>query len=116
MPNLYVARRPGRKGLYLPQGMSRENPSLLFPLDRTDPSELDELIRAQLAKVGVTKESDVQAVIDKAETDSEARIKLTVARKELRRLMALRAEGAKLMQSGFRKWKQAFYRPIKGGR
>jgi len=109
MGNLYVARRAGRRGLYLPQGMSKSNPSLLFPLDKTDRRELDELIRAQLATLGRTKEADVQAVIDKAETDSEARIKLEETRKELRRLMALRAEGAKLMQTGFRKWKQAFY-------
>lgn len=113
MPNLYVARRAGRRGLLVPQMGNRADPSLLFPLDNTDRSELDELIRAQLAKVGVTKESEVQAVIDKAETDSEARIKLEETRKELRRLMAIREKGGKLMQVGFRKWKQAFYRPIK---
>ena len=113
MANLFIARRAGRRGLLLPQGMNKANPSMIFPLDKTDRSELDELIRAQLAKVGVTKESEVQAVIDKAEADSEARIKLEEVRKELRRLMALRAEGAKLMQIGFRKWRQVFYRPIK---
>ena len=110
MSKLYVARRPKRRGLYIPMGMSRLNPSLLFPLDGLDPSELDELIRAQLAKVGVTKESDVQAVIDKAEEDSEARIKLAEVRRELRRLMKMKEDGAKLMQVGFRKWKSAFYR------
>jgi len=114
MGNLYVARRAKRRGLLLPMGASKANPSLLFPLDKTDQSELDELVRAQLAKLGVTKESEVQAVIDKAETDSEARIKLGEVRKELRRLMALRKEGAKLMQVGFRKWRPAFYRQVKG--
>jgi len=113
MPNLYVARRAGRRGLFLPQKRNKANPSLLFPLDGVDRSELDELVRASLQKLGVTKESDVQAVIDKAEVDSEARIKLQEVRLEIRRLMALRAEGSKLMQVGFRKWKQAFYRPIK---
>lgn len=114
MPNLFVARRAGRRGLLLPQGMNKANPSLIFPLDYTDRSELDDLIRAQLEKVGVTKESEVQAVIDKAEKDSEARIKLEEVRKELRRLMAIREKGGKLMQVGFRKWKQAFYPGIKG--
>ena len=114
MGNLYVARRAKRRGLYLPQGMNKANPSLIFPLDKTDRSELDELVRAQLAKLGITKESDVQAVIDKAETDSEARIKLEEVRKELRRLMAERAKGNKLMQVGFRKWRPAFYRQVKG--
>ena len=113
MPNLYVARRAKRRGLYLPRGMNKSNPSLIFPLDKTDRSELDELVRGQLAKLGITKESEVQAVIDKAETDSEARIKLAEVRKELHRLMAERAEGNKLMQVGFRKWKPVFYRPIK---
>lgn len=110
MSNLYVARRAGRQGLLVPQMGNRANPSLIFPLDHTDRSELDELIRAQLSKVGVTKESEVQAVIDKAETDSEARIKLEETRKELRRLMQIREDGGKLMQVGYRKWKQAFYR------
>lgn len=114
MANIFVARRALRRALYLPQGMSKSNPSMIFPLDYTDRSELDELVRAQLEKLGITKESEVQAVVDKAETDSEMRIKVAEVRKELRRLMALRSEGAKLMQSGFRKWKQAFYRPIKG--
>lgn len=113
MPNLYIARRAKRRGLLLPMGMNKSNPSLLFPLDKTERSELDELVRAQLAKLGITKESDVQAVIDKAETDSEARIKLAEVRKELRRLMAERKKGNKLMQVGFRKWKPAFFRQIK---
>lgn len=109
MSKLYVARRALRRALFLPQGMSKSNPSLIFPLDKLDPSELDEQIRSQLAKVGVTKESDVQAVIERAEIDSEARVKLGEVRRELRRLMDLRAEGARLMQKGFRKWVPAFY-------
>ena len=112
MGNLYVARRAKRRGLYVPMEATKANPSLLFPLDGVDRSELDELIRAHLSKLGVTKESDVQAVIDKAEEDSEARVKLEEARKELRRLMAIREGGGKLMSVGFRKWKQASYRPI----
>ena len=112
MSNLYVARRPQRRGLLLPQEMNKANPSMIFPLDHTEKSELDELIRAQLEKVGVTNESDVQAVVNKAEADSEARIKLQEVRQELRRLMKIREDGGKLMQVGYRKWKQAFYRPI----
>ncbi len=115
MPNLYIARRAKRRGLLLPMQMNKANPSLLFPLDGVDRSELDDLIRAQLAKLGVTKESDVQVIIEKAEVDSEARIKLEETRKELHRLMALRAEGKKLMQVGYRKWQPAFFRQIKRG-
>ena len=67
-----------------------------------------------MQKQGITNEADVQAVIESAEADYEARLKVGEARRELRRLMALKAEGAKLMQVGFRKWKQVFVRPIKG--
>jgi len=110
MSRLFVARRPQRKGLYLPQEQVSSNPSLLFPLTKsTDPSQLDELIRAELEKVGITKESEVQAVLDKAEADYEFRMKVQDARKEIRRLMALRAEGHKLMQVGNKKWKQVYY-------
>lgn len=67
-----------------------------------------------MQKQGISKESDVQAVIENAEAGYENRVKVEEARKELRRLMALKSGGAKLMQVGFRKWKQVFYRPIKG--
>ena len=107
---LYVARRKTRKGLYLPMEQSSQSPSLLFPLTKSlERSELDELIRAQLDKLGVTKESEVQAIVDKAEEDYEYRVKVDEARKEIRRLMALRAEGKKLMQVGNKKWKEAYY-------
>lgn len=109
MSKLYIARRAPRRGLLLPQGMNKANPGLIFPLDGVDRSELDELARALLQKQGITKEADVQAVIENAEADYEARIKVKEARRELRRLMALKAEGAKLMQVGFRKWKRVFY-------
>ena len=86
---------------------------ILFPLDKTGRSELDELIRAILAKQGVTNEAEIQAIVERAEVDSEVRIKVAEARKEVRRLMALKAQGAKLMQMGFRKWKQAFYPAVR---
>ena len=114
MPNIYVARRVKRKALYLPMSQNKADPSLIFLLHKTDRDELDELVRASLQKQGVTNESAVQAIIDKAEAGSEMRIKVEEARKELRKLMALRGNGNKLMQTGFRKWKPAFYRPIKG--
>jgi len=110
MPDLYVARRDTRKGLFLPMNQSGGNPSLLFPLTKNlERSELDELIRAQLDRVGITKESDVQSIIDKAEEDYELRVKIDEARKEVRRLMKLRAEGKKLMQIGNKKWKEVYY-------
>ena len=111
MSRLYVARRKPRKGLMLPMEQSSSNPTLLFPLlAKSDPGELDDLIRVELEKVGITKESDVQAILDKAEADYELRIKVGEAKKEVRRLMALRAEGKSLMQVGDKKWKEVSYR------
>lgn len=110
MPKMHFRKHPNRKGLYLPMGQVSQNPSLLFPLTKsTDLGLLEEQIRVELEKVGVTKESDVQTVLDKAEEDYELRIKVEEARKELRRLMKLRAEGKKLMSMGKRKWKEVYY-------
>lgn len=109
MGNLFVARRPQRRGLYIPRLGSKSNPSLLFPLDGVDRSELDNLIRAILSKDGVTEESEVQAVIEKAEQDSEFRIKVAEAKAEVRRLMKERAKGNRLIQVGFRKWLPAWF-------
>lgn len=107
---LYVARRKNRIGLSIPMGQVSQSPNLLFPLTKSmDRGRLDELIRAELEKLGVTKESDVQAVLDKAEVDFEYRVKLAEVRQEIRRLMALRAEGKKLMQVGNKKWKEVYY-------
>ena len=113
MSRLFVARRPKRRGLLLPMLGTKANPSLLFPLDGVDRGELDELIRAILAKQGITNETEIQAIIEKAEQDSEVRIKVAEAKAELRRLMGLRARGFRLMQVGFRKWKEIFYPSVK---
>jgi len=114
MSKLQVVRNPLRKALFLPMGKTSKNPSLIFPLTRKlDASELDEQIRIQLEKLGITKESDVQAIFDKAETDYEYRIKVSEARREIRRLMKIRESGGKLMQVGNRKWKQVFYPAIR---
>jgi len=112
MGNLYVARRAKRRGLLLPMQMNKASPALIFPLDNTDRSELNELVRGLLSKQGINDESAVQAIVDKAEQESEERIKVAEARKEVRRLMAEKEKGNKLMQVGFRKWKVAFFRPI----
>ncbi len=110
MPNLYVARRAKRKGLHLQMQGTRENPNLMFVLPkRNDRSELDNLVRGILAKQGITEESEVQSLIQQAEMQSEERIKVNEAIRELKRLMALKAQGAKLMQVGNKKWKEAFY-------
>ena len=111
MARLYIARREQRQGFYLPMEGTKENPSLMFFLPerngkQIDPGQLDELIRAQLEKVGITKESDVQAIVAKAEEDYEFRIKVEEAKKEVRRLMILRAEGKRLMSVGNKKWRE----------
>ena len=112
MSTLYVARRKSRRGLLLSMNGSRENPNLLFPLDGVERSELNELIRAILAKQGVTDEAEIQAVVERAENDSEIRIKIAEVKKEVKRLMGFRAQGLKLMQRGYRRWAPAFFRPI----
>ncbi len=110
MPRLKVQRYAKRKGLYLPMGQNSKNPSLLFPLLRkTDWGELEELVRIELEKQGITNESEVQKIVDTAEAEYEKGIKVEEARKEIRRLMALKADGAKFMQVGNKKWKQVFY-------
>jgi len=117
MSKIWVARRTNRIGLGLEMGQSQENPILLFPLlPKTDPSELDELVRNELEKQGITKESEVQTIVNTAEAEYEYRVKVQEARKEVRRLMALRAEGKSLMQVGNRKWKEVYYPRNKGGK
>lgn len=111
MPRLNVQRYAKRKGLYLPMNQNSQSPSLLFPLLRkTDWGELEELVRIELEKQGITNESEVQKIVDEAEKEYEKRIKVEEARREIRRLMALKAKGAKLMQVGYKKWKQVFMR------
>lgn len=116
---IYIARkRPQRQALYLPMGGTKENPSLMFFLPQTrntqvSPTHLDELVRAQLEKQGVTKEADIHAIVEKAEADYEQRIKMAEVHKEAQRLMALRAQGLKLMSIGFRKWREVFHPAIK---
>ncbi len=114
MSKLYFQRNQRRRGLYLPLDWTRANPSLIFPLYgiEGDSTELEDLVRAILAKGGVTDEKVVQAVCQDAELQHEARIKVWEARQEVRRLMALKSAGAKLMQVGFRRWKTAFFRPV----
>ena len=109
MGNLYVARRKNRRGLLLAMSGDKANPSLIFPLDGVERSELDDLIRAILAKQGVTDEKEIQLIVEKAEQDSEIRIKVAEAKAEVRRLMSIRRRGGRLIQAGFRKWRQAFF-------
>ena len=113
MSKLLIARRNKRRGLLVPMMGTKASPMLLFPLDGVDKSELDELIRAILAKGGVTDEAEINAIIERAEKDSEVRLQVAEAKAEVRRLMGLRAQGKSLMQLGFRKWREAYYPAIK---
>lgn len=116
MPNLYVARRTPRVGVLLsPDGKT----PLLFYLPKTrrsqvDSSELDELIRANLERQGVTKESDVQSIVSKSEEKYEHDIKVVEASREVKRLLAIRAAGGKIMSVGQKKWRQVFHPAVKG--
>ena len=109
MSKIKINKRPQRQALYIPMKGNRENPSLVYPLLDVDEGQLDELVRAILEKQGVTNEAEIQAVIAKAEEDYEVRIKVNEARAEIRRLMELKRNGAKLIQRGFRKWVSAFF-------
>ena len=113
MSKLVVARRKNRRGLTIPLQGTRANPTLLFPLDSVESNELDELIRAILAKQGVTEEAEIQAIVEKAEQSFEVKQRIYEARKEVRRLLAIRWAGGSLMQMGFRKWKVGFYPTVK---
>jgi hypothetical protein len=113
MPKLLVARHRQRRGFFIPMLGNKSSPSLLFPLDGVDNEELDALVRAILARQGVTNEAEINAVVEQAERDSEIRRKVQEARVEVRRLMALRASGHSLIQRGFRIWKEAFFPAVK---
>ena len=118
MGTLAFSKDSQRAGLYVPLGQTKKNPSLVIPFYKMERNELDDIVRMELAKQGITEESKVQAVIDEAETQYEERRKVEEARQELKRLMELKRQGATLMSVGNKKWRQAFYPAIKkeGGR
>lgn len=119
MGNLTVVRRPQRPALYLPMGQTKKDPSIVIPFYKIDRSELNDIVRLELAKQGITDEPTVQAVIEEAEVQYEQRVKTEETRKELRRLMQLKKEGATLISAGYKKWKAgqktAMYRQLKKG-
>ena len=107
---IWIARRPSRLGYYLPMQGTIANPALIVPLTKhLENNEIDELVRENLEKQGITSESEVKSVTDAAEAAYEQRVKVGESQWELRRLMGLRKEGKSLMQSGFRKWRETFY-------
>jgi len=115
MGNISVTQYDNRLGLYLPMGGTKDNPAMLVPFYKIDRSELDHIVRSNLAEQGITDDATVDAVVDEAERLYEERRKVEESRKELHRLMEIKRQGGKLMSSGNRKWKQAFY-PSKGGK
>ena len=112
MAELYIVRAPKRIGLHLEMEGTVQNPNLLFFLPKMDRSQLDQFVRKELEKQGVTKERDINSIIDKAEEQYERRLKINEVNTEFNRLMEIRRNGGKIMQTGYRKWKQVFYRPI----
>lgn len=111
MGNLYVVRRPQRQAIMLPGQMTKANPSVIIPLYKTERQELDDLVRAIAEKQG--QSSQVESLVEQAEEGYENRLKISEARKELRRLMELRRNGNSLMQVGFRKWRAAWFPAVK---
>ncbi len=109
MGSLTFQQDANRLGLYVPLGQTKENPSIVVPFYKMERSELDDIVRLELSKQGITDESTVQAICDEAETQYESRRKVEEARKELRRLMELKKQGKKLMSVGGKKWKEVFY-------
>ena len=51
------------------------------------------------------KESDVQSLVNKSEAEYEERLKVEESMREIKRLEEIKANGGKLMSTGFRKWK-----------
>ena len=109
MSELYIARTPKRLGLHLEMEGTAQNPNLMFFLPKMEKGQLDQFVRSELAKQGVTKESVVNKIIEEAEEQYEMRIKIAEAKAETKRLMEIRANGGSIMQVGYRKWKQVFY-------
>ncbi len=111
MPELYVARRQVRKGVFL-TGAGNQNLMFVMP-EKMSQNELDGLVRATFAKQGITKETEINAIIEKGEEAYIQRVKVQETMAELKRLREIRARGGKLMQMGYRKWKQVFYPAVK---
>jgi hypothetical protein len=91
---------------------TKANPNLIFFLPKSDPSQIDEHVHKLLEKQGLT-ESQMSAVIEKANIEYENRVRVEEASREFKRLMGLKAQGMSLMQVGFRKWKEVFYPAVK---
>ncbi len=113
MPELYVARRKVRKGVFL-TGVGNQNLMFVMP-EKMSKSELDGLVRATLAKQGITKEAEINSIIEKGEEAYIQKVKVQEAMAELKRLREIRASGGKLMQVGNKRWKQVFYPAVKKG-
>ncbi|KKN49970.1 hypothetical protein LCGC14_0637710 [marine sediment metagenome] len=111
---IWIARQAHRGAFYLPMAGTKQNPSLMFFLPQAKgkpiaPDYLDELVRSQLEKQGIVGDSAVHQVVAEAEKGYEERRKIEEVQTEVKRLMRIKAAGGKLMQVGFRKWKQVFY-------
>lgn len=113
MSLLKIEWRPKRKALLIAGDMNKSNPGLLFPLQSIEPGELDELIRAILTKQGITDEATIHAIIEKAEKDAEVRLKVSQARAKIRKIMAERAKGNKIMMNGHHNWQPVWYPALK---
>ena len=113
MADLYVVRRPKRVGLFLETEGTGKNPHLMFFLPGMSRGQLDQKAREELAKQGITKEADVNKIMETAEKRYETRLKIDEVNAEFNRLMEIRRNGGKIMQMGHRKWKQVFHPAIK---
>jgi len=96
----WIARRPGRAALFLPLGGTRANPNVIIPLYKTDNSELSELVHAVLEKQG--RGADFNKIMERAERDSEMRIKTHEASQELHKRLREQARYPKLKWGGLK--------------
>lgn len=104
MGSLTFQRDNRRSGLYIPLGQTKESPSLVVPFYKMERSELDDIVRLELSKQGITDEAEIQAICDEAETQYEERRKVEEASKDLRKYMELRRQGFSLISKGHKKW------------
>ncbi len=101
MSVIYVARDPNRGAFMLPGEGTPEHPMTLIPLYKLDRSALDEMVKAECQKQGLS-EHDAEVLADAAEEQYEYRMKVKEAAAELRMRIREQARFSKLRWGGLR--------------
>ena len=89
----------------LPLGGTRKKPNILIPLYKLDRSELDELIKGECEKHGLS-EKDAEALADAAEEQYEYRMRVKAASAELHMRIAEQARYSRLKHGGIKPYRK----------